>query len=116
MKIIFRLLLLVAVMAGLVFGYYWLMQKYALPPEETALEERMVEWRKASQRGEEITVEGRLVRDDSGYKLVLNDRSRVDVRSNSLSLSSYIEKKVALWGEVQGEVLVVNKIQELGSE
>lgn len=113
MKVIFRLLLLVAIMASLVFGYYWLMQKYATPPDGTIIDQKMSEWRQASERGEVIVVEGRLTRADGGYYLVFDDRSRVAARSDSLSLSSFIDKRVTVWGGVRGESLIINKIQEL---
>lgn len=113
MKLIFRIILLIAIMAGLVFGYYRLMQRFASIQDEPIVSEQMQQWQQAAERGEQILARGRLTRSDGVYFLSFEDRSKVEVRGGSLALSSFIGKEVEVAGELRGEMLMISKVQEI---
>ncbi len=113
MKIIFRIILLIAMMVGLVFGYYWLMQRYSSSQNKMITGEQLQQWQLASERGEPILVKGRLTSDDNIHYFNVEEKGKIEVRSDNLSLSSFVNKEIEALGVLRGEVLVINKIQEV---
>lgn len=113
MKIIFRSLLLIAVMAGLVFGYYYLMKYFAVSRSSLVSSEQIQEWQQATTRSEPIVVVGLIVREDSLYYLNLGNQGKIQVSSANLSLASYVGKQVEIVAEFKNDRLEVYKVQEL---
>ncbi|KUK79288.1 MAG: hypothetical protein XD95_0495 [Microgenomates bacterium 39_7] len=113
MKLVLRLILLFAIMAGLIFGYYYLMRHFAISRDNQVSREQIQQWQQATTRSEPIVVVGKLIRENSLYYLNLGNEGKIQVQSTALSLSSYVDMQVEIVAEFKDDILQVYKIQEL---
>ncbi|GEM_PF-2380931 len=112
MKLIVRLLMLIAVMAILIGGYYYAMRHYSAPAVST---DKAKEYQRQIMNSaeESLVLTGTLTRIDFFYYLDQEDKLRIPVISQQIDLNSYIDKPVAVKVRLSGDQLDIFQIEEL---
>lgn len=111
-KILFRFILLVLIIIGLIYGYYWAMQRFANTKESEKIQ-NIEEIKNIVDQEGVVILSGEIINVDNNYYLQQEDKVMVELKPAAISLISFIGKKVEVTGTFSGNRLVISKIQEL---
>jgi len=111
-KILFRFILLILIIIGLIYGYYWAMQRFA-NTKESEKTQSVEEIKNIVNQEGAVVLLGEIINIDNNYYLKQEDKVMVELKPSAISLISYINKKVEVTGTFSGNRLVISKIQEL---
>lgn len=113
MKVIFRLILLVLVMFGLIYGYLWWMRYQADQRSNRVKNTELVQDQSLFNQDREASFEGTLMIADNKYYLQLFDKSTIDLANSQIMLNSFLNKKVIVSGKLKDGKIIVSKVQEI---
>lgn len=111
-KIIFRIILLIAVIVGLVYGYLFYMKQSALRQNE-GVNSAYSQLEMLADKEGGVTLEGKVVIIDNSYFLELDEGTQIELKTTQLSLGSYLNKRVELSGKLNKQKVEISKIQEI---
>lgn len=111
-KIFFRLILLIIVIVGLIYGYLFYMKQSALNQGQSVNDNNSQLEMLADEVGG-LTLQGEVKIIDNSYFLQLDDGTQVELKTIQLSLGSYLGKRVELSGKIDNNKVEISKIQEL---
>ncbi len=111
-KIIFRIILLVAVIVGLIYGYLFYMKQSALK-QDRGVNSSYSQLEMLADKEGQVTLEGEVVIIDNRYYLEIDGGTQVELKTTQLSLGSYLNKRVELSGKLNKERVEISKIQEI---
>lgn len=105
-----RILALIVIMAGLVWGFYWIMGRQAeLRNQEIDFQELQ---RHTNEQGE-VMLSGRLRWVEGTYFLEEEEGKRILLKSNRIKLNNFTDESVKITGDIEGSSVVVRKIEIL---
>lgn len=104
-------MMLILVMVGLIYGYYWLMQNQADKAKlRTTGSSSLLQ---STNGNETLVLRGVIITNEGHYYLRLENGELVELSSASLMLSAFLEKEVEITGSFYREQLVVTKVDEV---
>jgi uncharacterized protein HemX len=112
MKILIRIAMLIAVIIGLIGGYYWLMQRQAVS-HQVPVEFQQHQILLDENENEYIRLTGRLVFDEGTFYIEREDKTRVAVASRQVDLYMFRDKQVTVGARFVDGKMDVFRVEEI---